>query len=430
MLVLFFSCLLFLVGCQEDEVDTNTHPDPEVAEAFVFIPLPEDSVTFLDYEMYLPPGAQKADDVPDDLLNAIEQGRQLMERRRLTKKECGGKGIGWRKCLGDFLIAAVNQDGKIESFELYENAAPTHGFTVRCEHEGRCRAGVNPSFHVSAPPGWTVVAIRTAVLPKNGGEEDADGAVYVPYSSRLNTPELRQKAIDHLQIIAQGVYWELYAKQLMSEWMRDVRVVDIGTPDHVIALILTEQMYSDHVFASGTDAERFAMLNRTLTIIGGNGRQAYRYTRSPVGASGIAQVMAKTYSRLDKAYPEATLAKDRDWGRVDHYNAMKAAVLHADAELWPMSAEYRRFILDHPEDGRIVLAAGYNANIKTVMNAIKACGEDWRVAPDEEAGITGCPQLPGETRRYLLKYEWIYGVMFDREFREAAYERAYSASGS
>lgn len=419
MFALFLSCvLLLLCGCQEEEVgDSSPHPSAEVEEVAEPPPLPDTSITFLDYEMFLPPGVERSDDVPENIEEAIDQGRHLMNSVRLEQKKCGGKGLGWRKCLGDFRIAAVNQDGRVQAFDLYEDTAPTHGFTVTCEREGGCGAGVNPSFRVSAPPGWTVVAIRTAVKPKNGGEEDADGAVYIPYSSRLDVPELRLAALKHLSLIGQGVYWELYAKGLTSEWLDDVLIVDVGEMNHVIALILTEQMFSDHVFASGTDAERFAMLNRTLTIIGANKGEAFRYAVSRVGARGLAQVMPSTYARLDKAYPEATLHKDRDWGRIDHYNAMKAAVLHADAELWPMTDEYRRFLLDHPEDGRLVLAAGYNANIKTVMNAIKACGEDWRKE--------SCEKLPGETRRYLLKYEWIYGVMFDQDFRKAAYERAY-----
>ena len=427
MRALFLFACLFLVACYESsEEEVLVVDDAEVVTVIEEpVLLPEWSTQILKNEFFLPPGANRAADVPEDLRAAIKEGSRLMREERLEKDRCGGKGLGWRKCLGDFLIAASDQNGQIATFGLYEEEDPSHGFTVTCEREGGCGAGVNPSFQVQSPPGWTVVAIRTAVRRKGGTDEDADGAVYIPYSSRLNTPELRQEGIAYLRDLALGAYYELSTRRVESDYLSDVLITGIGTPDHVIALILTEQMWSDRDFANGTDLERLAMLNRTLTIIGANRDRAFWFTRSPVGASGPAQIMKGTYNRLCDRYPSAFLMKDADLGRLEHHNAFKAAMLHADAELWAMPSEYRRWMVEHPDDGRIVLAAGYNASSNTVYKAIVACGDTWRDVSCEQTKDDKKNKLPGETRRYLLKYEWIYDVLFNEAFRQQVYENAY-----
>ncbi|HBK34567.1 MAG: hypothetical protein UU08_C0018G0018 [Candidatus Uhrbacteria bacterium GW2011_GWE2_40_58] len=425
MHVLFTFVCFFLVGCfesstQVEEPSTNEDTSERVPQHQIFLPC--ETIPLVEKVLLVPPGPDRVRTVPEDLRSVIKEGSRLMHEARLEKDRCGGSGLGWRKCLGDFLIAAVDANGQIVTFGLYEEEMSNHGFTVKCEREGGCGAGVNPSFHVKSPPGWTVVAIRTAVKPKEGTEEDADGAVYIPYSSRLNTPELRLEGMTYLQELALGAYHELHARRVKSDFLSDVLVTDIGTPDHIVALILTEQMFSDRKFEQGTDAERLAMLNRALTIIGANRDRAYWFTRSPVGASGPAQIMAGTYRRLRDRYPQAYLMEDVDLGRLEHHNAFKAALLHADAELWPMPEEYQQRLWHHPEEARIVLAAGYNASSKTVYEAIVACGDAWRETSCEQTKDQKKGRLPVETRRYLIKYEWIYSVLFDPVFRQQVYE--------
>jgi hypothetical protein len=147
------------------------------------------------------------------------------------------------------------------------------------------------------------------------------------------------------------------------------------------------------------------MVNRTLTILGANLEDAYGYSRSRVGAAGIAQLMPRTYARLRRAYPTAGLPKDQD-ARLDHGHAMKAMVLHADAQWYPLARdrEYREWLLRHHEALRLMLAAGYNASAGTVVRAIKLCGETWREP--------SCQALPTETRRYLVKYEAVWDLLY------------------
>ena len=377
--------------------------------------LPAEFVNFLTYTARLPPGSPRQSDVPENLGGAIKTGYLILNSTRLQRDRCGGTGAGWRKCFGDYLIAAADAQGEVKVFSLYQGEEASHNFKVTCERKDGCQGGVNPSFHVESPPGWTVVAIRTAVRAK---DEQTQGAVYIPYSSRLDTPELRGAAIEYLSDMALAAYYDLHARQLESDFLTGKLVTDVGTLDHVMALILTEQMLHDLEFVNGDDAARLAMLNRTLTIIGANRDRSFWYTRSRVGATGIGQIMSGTYDRLQDRYARAGLPEDKEFGRLDHTMALKAMIIHADAELWPMSDEYRHFVIEHPNEGRLILAGGYNANVRRVYEAIKECGDTWREP--------SCKKLPSETRRYLIKYEWIYGVLFDPAFREQVWQNAFT----
>lgn len=383
------------------------------------VPPPPVSVELLDHVMHLPLGPEKQADVPENLLGAIKIGYDRLSSMRLARKRCGGPGKDWKRCFGDYLIAAADAQGNVTVFSLYQEEKASHGFKVTCERKGGCEGGVNPSFYVESPPGWTVVAIRTAVRAKDG---QTLGAVYIPYSFRLDTPELRMAGLNHLAKVALAADTDLRKRKTGSDFFPGKLVTDIGTPDHLITLALTEQMLHDRKFVNGSDATRLAMLNRTLTIIGANLDRSFWYARSRVGAAGIGQIMPATYRRLSERYDGAGLPSDREFGRLDHVQAFKAMSIHADSELWPLSDKYLQRIVDHPDEGRIFLAGGYNANAQRVYNAIKACKDDWRKST--------CKELPSETRRYLIKYEWIYRVLFDPDFRQRVSQSASTRRAS
>ncbi len=364
------------------------------------------------YAAWVPMGPQPLPDVPMHLLDAGREGTKLVSGARLDKEKCvPSKAIqlGWKRCLGDYIVAAVDETGRLQIVEVYGgvSTSPT-GFSVTCEREGACNGGVNPPFVISSPPGWTAVAIRTAVF--GDGPDGIDGATYVPYSTRLNTPELRQAGLVYLHDAVLAAYYELRAKDVRSQFFPDKYVTDFGTPDHVIALILTEQMWSDTWFAQGSDLDRLQMVDRALVTLGLNRWRSYRYTASWAGARGIGQIVGTPYKAIRDQYPRADLPQDDVWGRTDHHNAIKTMVCHTDAEWWAIKdPKHRAHLLENDASRRLVLAAGYNANIATVISAITECGESWR----EES----CTQLPRETRLYLVKYEWIHGVLFDPTFR-------------
>jgi len=70
----------------------------------------------------------------------------------------------------------------------------------------------------------------------------------------------------------------------------------------------------------------------------------------------------------------------------------------------------------HPVEKSYVFAAGYNASMATVRDAIFACKDKWL---DES-----CKQFPGETRRYVAKYRWIRELLTDRQFRSDTAKKA------
>jgi len=361
---------------------------------------------------FLPPGPERQADVPENLLDAIARGLALMEDARLDREKCGGAGEGWKRCLGDYLLVAADAEGKLETVEVYQDTESSPpGFRVDVEDDTR-RVGVNVPFTVVSPPGWTVVALRTAVLSATG-PDGIEGASYVPYSSRLDTPEMRRAGQSYLVSAIQEATTQLQKNRVKSQHFRGKLVTEIGTPEHILALILTEQMHNDVGFVKGGSALRLAMLNRTLAIIGANQEGSYRYTRSRVGAAGIGQIMPKTYRNLREIYPGADLPDDAVDGRVDHVSALKAMIVHTDNEWWAFGKssekEHKAWLVEHLDLQRLVLAAGYNANIATVDTAIHACVETWR---DDT-----CEEMPGETRRYMVKYEWVNRLLFDASFR-------------
>lgn len=362
-------------------------------------------LTLGGYRVYEPPGRDAGADVPADLVGAMHAGGERLESLHLERDKCGGSGDGWKRCMGDYLLAAVNTAGDLQTVELYEGSPSSPpGFTVEVEG-GAMAQGVNVPFQVTSPKGWTVVALRTGVY----SSQDANGlvgAVYVPYSTKMDTPSVRHAGLTYLiQLITQAEK-ELDDQGVQSLYFPGKRVTEIGTPEHILTLILTEQMQNEVGFVKGDDGLRLAMLNRTLAIIGANGSGSYRYARSSVGAAGIGQLMPKTYRNLRRDYPAADLPEDTLGGRVDHESAIKAMILHADNEWWAFTNDrtHRSWLIQHPGLEHLVLAAGYNANVQTVDDAIHACGDTWR---SEECGL-----LPAETRHYLVKYEWVYDLLF------------------
>ena len=309
--------------------------------------------------------------------------------------------IGMRRCVGDYLLAVVAPNGKVAFVEAYEkrDSFPS-GYKVEVE-DGAKRRGVNVPFRVIAPPDRTVIGLKTAVFTKGGGAEEA---VYVPYSTALDTPLIREAGLRYLEHIAKTALGELRGQKVRSKFHEGKLVADTVEVQHLVTLVLTEQMKDASLFVRGSDAERLAMINRTLTILGGNLEDSYGYTKSRVGAAGIAQLMAGTYNRLRAQYPKANLPRDQD-ARLDHGVAMNAMVLHADSEWWAVKdMDYKAFLLANHGARRLMLAAGYNASAGTVMKAIKACGQHWRE--------TLCAQLPKETRWYLVKYETIWEMLY------------------
>lgn len=367
------------------------------------------SIKMDTYTLYVPPGPDRLPDVPINLMEKIRDGMKKVKHVRLNTDKCvpissSQKGI--KKCLGNYVIAATNAQGKIKLIEIYGGEPSAAGFSIACERKGACESGVNPPFIILSPPGWTVVALRTVVLDRNK-HDGAKPAVYIPYSSRLNTPQLRKIGLEYIRSAILGAWYELRAKKIESLYIEDYLITDFGTPDHVVTLILTEQVLSDVGFVQGTEAEKLEMLNRALVTLAVNGSESFQYTISSVGAMGLGQGMASSYQSTRGKYPKADLPEDDVEGRKNHHSTIKMMVCHTDAEWWAIES-LKEVLLKDTWKRRLVFAAGYNASIGTVRKALDRCNnKNWRT----------CKQLPSQTQRYLVKYEWIYKVLFDQVFR-------------
>ena len=350
--------------------------------------------------MYVPPSPPRSADLPDDLLGAIARGERMMEKANFDPDKCLGKGTSYEKCLGSYLLAAVSKDGTLQKVDVmlkpdgsYVSTPPS--FSV----DRQSGEGFNTAFRVSSPPGWTVVALRRPY--RKDGTVVAD--TYVPYSPALDTEELVEEGARYLGLMLTSASRELEARRVQSKFIEGRLVTDIGTNDHVAALVMTEWVRDPAAFVKGDAKERTALVTRTLAMFGANRGRAFRFSQSAVGASGIAQVMPGTASGIVDQYDDAGLAGFNDFDRSDHQQALKLSIIHADAELWTFGKNKARLgeLIANPAAFRLVLASGYNCEAGWVDGIIQSRGEDWRKPCAD--GAVGCSDLPLETRNYLIK---------------------------
>lgn len=379
------------------------------------------SVDLDGVRLYVPPTPPRSPDLPDDLVGAIERGYEMAETARFDDvvARCQQAGKGLERCLGSYLLIAVNAQGTLQLVEVHKTAdgkgtvSYPKGFTAARESG----SGVNVSFDVSSPPGWTVVALRRP--RKSGDVVVAD--TYIPYNPKFNTRELVAEGIEYLRLQLISAKYDLVARRVKSRFADGALVTDVGTLEHVATLLATEWVYDPARFVDGGDDEiRVEYVNRTLVMLGLNRSLAFRFGRSSASAVGILQIIPSTYAGLSAAYPTAELPSSATEGRLNHHVAIMTAILHADEELRPMNASQRAMVRRGEPAGGLLLAAGYNMFVDRAVGVVNARGEDWRnpcVDPCKDL-----PQLPAETRLYLKKYEWIHALLFTLEGRKKASE--------
>lgn len=366
--------------------------------------------------LLIPPGPEAKPHVPKDLQAAIREGLKRLDGEDFDQARCGGKGTGLERCVGDYILVAVDQDGKQTLVHLYQGKpSDPPAYTVALEPGWTAsRVGINVPLAITHPPDKTVVALLTAVTIDGQPREMA----YAPYSSSLDTPEMRAAGLRYLERVYAQAAGNLDKQGIRSLYLGGERVTASSDKAHIAALVLTEQVFSDRRFVDGDEKTRLAMVNRTLVLLAANGANAYPLSKSRVGAVGIAQIMPTTYANLASAYPKAGLPGDRDQGRTEHEPALRAMILHADNQWWALkkTPTYAEWLRAHPVERSYVFAAGYNASMATVRDAVFSCKDKWL---DES-----CKDLPGETRRYVAKYRWIRSLLTDGSFRRDVAKKA------
>ena len=162
------------------------------------------------------------------------------------------------------------------------------------------------------------------------GEKYSD-IVYVPYSPALKDKILIAMGKQFLNEHVGTTFNELAEDGVMSKAFPEQLVTDTMTQTFVKYIFLTEQTDPKMMLLS-TDGG-LELAERVLIRLGTNGEKAFRYTVSKTGASGLGQIMPKTYASIYKGYSSAKLIKDVDIGRVDVKNGIKASVLVLDDHL-------------------------------------------------------------------------------------------------
>ena len=165
--------------------------------------------------------------------------------------------------------------------------------------------------------------------------------IYVPYSRVLHRPEFVKTGKEILNEYVAKAFQKLRKLNVMSKAFPQKLVVDTLEETFVKNILLTEQTDPSMILLSEDDGKK--LVERVLIRLALNGERAYRYTFSKTGASGLGQIMPKTYSYVDpktkqgkgtvQLYPEANLIKDVNIGRIDVVNAIMTSVLVFDSHL-------------------------------------------------------------------------------------------------
>jgi len=201
--------------------------------------------------------------------------------------------------------------------------------------------------------------------------EDKIGAkysdiVYVPYSSLLKDKTLIVAGKKFLNDYVNEAFKELSEAGVMSKAFPDQLITETMTQTFVKNIFLTEHTDPMMMFMSNDGG--LELVERVLIRLGTNGEKAFRYTVSKTGASGLGQIMPKTYASMFKGYSSAKLIKNTDMGRVDVKNGIKAAILVLDDHLLGVknraysngSASKRRFDALTPDKLEETRGMAYN----------------------------------------------------------------------
>lgn len=172
--------------------------------------------------------------------------------------------------------------------------------------------------------------------------------VYVPHSKAIQVLMLIASGKDFINENVRQVFEELTQAGVMSRAFPGKLVTETISPTFVKNILINEHSDPKLTLISADSAKYQA--ERVLVRLGTNGGKAFRYTVSKTGASGLGQIMAKTYSNPNRdpnkrgaleSYPSAGLIKDVDIGRVDIKNGIKATILVFDMKRSEIEAKVK-----------------------------------------------------------------------------------------
>src|SRR3989338_2477968 len=166
-----------------------------------------------------------------------------------------------------------------------------------------------------------------AYFSEQTGDNYSD-MVYVPYSPELHRQEFVEIGKNLMDKKVAEAFRKLRSLGVKSKAFQEKLVADSIEEKFVKTILLTEQTDTSMILLSEDDGKK--LVERVLIRLALNGERAYRYTFSKTGASGLGQIMPKTYKSVNRSYPEAKLITDTDIGRIEVVNAIMASVLVFD----------------------------------------------------------------------------------------------------
>jgi hypothetical protein len=243
-------------------------------------------------------------------------------------------------------------------------------------------------------------------LPEKSKTKYTD-IIYVPYSKSLHLPEVIVAGGRYLEDCIARAFEQLESAKVVSRSLPGSPVTAVVSREFVKSIILVEHIDPDSFNLAADGGQE--LTERVLAIIGANQEQAYRYTASPAGASGLAQFIKSTYNSIVSKYPEARLIKDYNLGMADHVNAVKAMVLFFDGYKKEIDNKVtRRDVIRQIGVTEEMLAAAYNGGANKVVRSVNKYGLAW---------ISGQLNLPRdsaifkkETVDYIKKFRSVKGL--------------------
>lgn len=259
--------------------------------------------------------------------------------------------------------------------------------------------GKNTAFRVISGSDWVVIGCKWLELTNGKPRE----STYVPYSIGLDNQELAEFGSLHLKADVIIAFEELEARRVESLALPGQLVSSVVPDTYPFNVILDEHTDPQefHAFLSGQNKHSpFDRVKVLLALNGEEAFQAYNYA----GAVGLTQFTnnrgrklkrAGTWDVVRAAYKTAKLSEFKV-GAADHIQSIMASALLWDYNLSKLAAALGLIKVFLNPECDYYLYAAHNCGIDRVIRAVKSGGSDWRRF------------LPGETRIYLEKLDFVH----------------------
>ncbi len=257
--------------------------------------------------------------------------------------------------------------------------------------------GVNSLFEVNKPAGGFVVALKYLITGPESGSKDAitsqmKEAIYVPYSSKLNTLETTKYGEQYLDSVINDAKNVL--QNIPSASQPGVPVSGAISSDVVKALLYSEHTESAEVLNNNASSAK----DKVNVLFAGNKADTYKYSISAAAASGLSQFIPSTYATLVTRHKDVGLISDFVQGMADHKNAVIATYLLLDDYIAVIKNQVGTNI--DPNLSFEYGVAAYNGGTSRVIRAINNFGVNW--SEDNSFRITDIQNQINELNKNIV----------------------------